>query len=555
MSFSRVLSAVVLSAALAGIGILGGWHAAARSGPDAGGATKEEASKAPAISDRALANMGVDWSPAVQGDFSPSIRIPAVVAEIPASIRPVSARWSGTVKSVMPGSAAGELKGPAPYAGLSAKTGTVLVEILRAPLPMLDRTLTGEIVQAVSEIVHEAATNLKSAERAFDIARLEWERVRDLNKDRPEDLPVVPRQTEINLRYEMQKAKAEMDRIEGRLDLHGLTKEQIAEVLRGGQIPPPSDLWKRSLTRNGLWPACGERILELLPESLKAHPWTFAAIGELNALGRCSDDLVNAIEANPDLGRSFLELAALIQQGHSLVDAADLFRSGALHPVIPVAAPEGADEWEIRDVKVKPGQKVESGEVLAVLADSRRMLLVLNAAGGDLSAVDGAMEAGAELDAEPVVEGAGPAIKGIRLVSYVTAPDSGGQSAYAVVENVPVRADSKVGPCAKAWKLKPGMRYMVLVPTAVFKGVFRLPRAAVVADGPEKVVFLKSGAGFKKQHVRVLHEDSEFAFIAADGAVFPGDSVVKSGAFALHLALKAVSKGVSASDEHKHGAT
>ena len=79
----------------------------------------------------------------------------------------------------------------------------------------------------------------------------------------------------------------------------------------------------------------------------------------------------------------------------------------------------------------------------------------------------------------------------------------------------------------------------MLLPARVYRGVFVFPREALVREGPERLVFLSSGGSYRRQPVRLLHEDREAIVVADDGAVFPGDPVVTSGAFALSLALRA----------------
>jgi hypothetical protein len=73
-------------------------------------------------------------------------------------------------------------------------------------------------------------------------------------------------------------------------------------------------------------------------------------------------------------------------------------------------------------------------------------------------------------------------------------------------------------------------------------GRFVVPSDAVVPRGPDSVLVLKEGAGFRLVPVHVEYSDATTAVIANEG-VFPGDIVVLRGAYALSLALQAGSGG------------
>ncbi|MHC4597429.1 MAG: efflux RND transporter periplasmic adaptor subunit [Planctomycetota bacterium] len=552
---AKVFAPILLSLVLTALGLAGGWYARSQTdtaSPATAVAEGEGTAGKPVLSPQALKNLGVTWGRAEKKDHVVVREIPAVVHEIPTSMRPVVARWGGTVKTILP--AFGKDGAARSYAGSVVKPGDVLLSLLRAPLPMIDRALTGEIVQAVSESVHEGATELRSARRTLEVAELEWKRVRDLNQGSEGDLPVIPRQTEINLRYEKLKAAAEVEKIQTKLYLHGLTEKQIEAVATGSPVPPAPDLWKRALERNGLWPEIGADVLAHLPEALKNHPWTFAGLGELNALGRCDEAFVTALSRTKGLGRRFHEIVALIQQGHSLEDVVDLYRTGSLDQTVEVRAPEGAAAWEIRSVAVKEGEMVDTGARLCLLANPEHVILELEAAGADTALVEKALLDGSTLDARPLIEGVSPLLSNFRLSAYRGEGDPhAAPRAYAVVKNDTVSLHGEAGSRSfRIWRLREGMRYMVRVPVKALQGVFPLPKGAVVQEGPERIVFLRSGDGFKSQPVNVVHEDFKTAVVADDGTLFEGDPVVLTGAFPLCLALRASG---AETGEHKHGAT
>ena len=64
-----------------------------------------------------------------------------------------------------------------------------------------------------------------------------------------------------------------------------------------------------------------------------------------------------------------------------------------------------------------------------------------------------------------------------------------------------------------------------------------MAKVLLVDDGPTRVVFLRSGPGFRRVEVELLHRDHRAAVLPADTGIFPGNPVVTRGAFALELAL------------------
>lgn len=243
------------------------------------------------------------------------------------------------------------------------------------------------------------------------------------------------------------------------------------------------------------------------------------------------------------------------------------FRPGALVPAgqvvavleldraIEVRSPqlEGVEDWDLDSVEVKPGQKVDAGQILAVLRNPRRLLLRSEPVGGEIGGILGALGREAEMAALPLVEGAGPALSGLKL-SHITSDAEGhGEVAFLEIGNEPLHIGDHGPGRTRTWKLRPGQRYMLRVPAEVMESVYVLPSAAVTDDGPDKVVFLQDGESFKPAKVVVRYQDDEVAVLdAKHSELFPGDRVVQSGAFGLNLALKAGSGTIDPHAGHSH---
>lgn len=235
-----------------------------------------------------------------------------------------------------------------------------------------------------------------------------------------------------------------------------------------------------------------------------------------------------------------------------------------LDRTVEVQAPqvEGVADWDLDVMEARPGQKVEAGQVLAVLRNPRHLLLRSEPVGGEIAGILGALGRQAEMEASPLVAGAGPDLKGLKL-HYITSDAEGhGEVAFLGVENEPLHVGIENEPLRgggggpgqrRTWKLRPGQRYMLKVPAEVMEEVFVLPSGAVTDDGPDKVVFLEDGDSFKSAKVVVRYQDDEVAVIdAKHSEFFPGDRVVQKGAFGLGLALKAGTGAIDPHAGHNH---
>ena len=77
---------------------------------------------------------------------------------------------------------------------------------------------------------------------------------------------------------------------------------------------------------------------------------------------------------------------------------------------------------------------------------------------------------------------------------------------------------------------------------------------ALADDGPDKVVYIQNGDSFKPAKVVVLYQDHDVVVLdSKTSELFPGDSVVQTGAFGLSLALKSSGGAIDPHAGHNHG--
>jgi len=410
---------------------------------------------------------------------------------------------------------------------------------------------------------------------------------------------------------------------------HGLSKAEVAAVEQGEQPPGSPKLWKRVLEENGLWGKEEEAILGALPERQRQLPWTIAAIGELSAAGLANDELLRGVTEQPGMGARFVEVASLLRDGNTVANVRLLARLGALEPEMVVRAPDDVADWDVAEIAVRRGQRVDAGETLATVHDPRSMWLRLEPVGEEIRNVVAALEAGTGVTAAPLIAGTGPTLEGLRIDRFETrgGQHERGARAYVICRNervavgflsvsirtaapglaaaevekqvtgpieaalLPLAAalestssdgvsvvQARFGPdvgldrirraieipdreprvelvpnVRRSWKLRVGLRYLVLVPSTVLEKRLVLPAGAVTENGVDRIVFVPDGDSFAPRTVHVEYEDDEVVVIANDGAIFPGESVVTSGAFALGLALQSDSGAIDPHAGHNHG--
>lgn len=548
----KSLSWIVLSLVFTGIGLAGGWYARRQTSPAGGGHAgekKEEHDEHGAearLSPQALRNMGVTFAEAEPRDYSRTLAIPAVVAEPPASEFPLFAPVAGRV-----------LATHVPAGGV-VDAGAAAITLLRDALPLPALELTEEVFKPANEQFHEAISETRRAHRNLELLKMELERVEKFSESGTvEGYPILPRKNLIDLRYEILRGEKECLNLQTELRRHGCTDEQIKAIEEGKATPLLGQrFWKQALELNGLWTPEAQALYAALPENIRDLPRSISTIGELTAGGFATMPLAAWFKERPDAGEHFLAIGGLIQRGSSLEEVRYLNDAGALEPVVAVRAPriEGLADFDLAELLVKPGEHVEAGAKIAVLRNHRETYLQGEAAGGDAAALLAALGEGAAVAATPLVAGTGPDLSGLRILYVRNEVSDRGTVAVVPAANEPlnVRDEGTKGKF-RTWKLRPGLRYMLRLPSETFKGVYVVPSDAVAEDGPDRIVFLKEGDGVKPARVVVVYQDHEVAVLdGKNSELFPGDEIAQHGAFALGLALKAGSEEVDPHAGHNH---
>lgn len=525
---ARALATILLCLVLTAVGAAGGWYAAVRGqGPGADADGEEPARAEKTLSPQALMNLGVRIAPVTLTDFVRTIEVQAVLVDRPENRRPVTTLFGGLVTEVHV------------ETGQFVKAGAPLITVLRDPIPRPTLALTSQLLVPVSEHVHEAIASLRAARKRVDIAKREIDRLQPYAKG-ADGLPLISRGKLAEMQYEHERAQIELANAMHELERHGLTEAERQAVADGATPPANASLWRRVLQENGLWSEHADRIHASLPPTARALPWTTAAIGELGGLGLATGALAELLENHEAARTHFAEVAGLLVQGMPIETVTVLADRGGLDATLVVRAPAGGPaDWDVEQVAVRPGQRVATGERLATLYDQRRMWLQVEPVGREVGVVAQAVATGAIGHLRPLVPDPtllGMAAVDIKLERMRTKPDGSGAIAYAELTNEPL-CDVGADGC-RTWTLRAGTRFLLKIPAEILTGRFVLPPGAVTEEGPERIVYVQDGDGYRAVPVHIEYRDDERVVLADDGALYPDDPVVIEGAYALGLALQ-----------------
>ncbi len=208
---------------------------------------------------------------------------------------------------------------------------------------------------------------------------------------------------------------------------------------------------------------------------------------------------------------------------------------------------EHDDFYEVAQVFVKQGDHVAAGTPLAGLTDYCLLHVEGRAFEYDAMALNAAISE--KRTVSVLVAGSGKQrteLRGLRLLNIEGRidPQSRALRFYVALPNELVRNErTPDGHRFVAWRFRPGQRVDVVLPVEQWTDRIVVPVAAVVRDGVESFVFMERGRRFQRTTVHVEHQDEQWAVLANDGTLFPGDAVAVDGAYQIHLAMKAQAGG------------
>lgn len=252
-------------------------------------------------------------------------------------------------------------------------------------------------------------------------------------------------------------------------------------------------------------------------------------------------------------GVSASQIDAIVESGELLqnltVVTPSISSSGRMQAPPPEASSteqeEDQDEalpvFQIQTLKVAPGQHISAGDTLALLADHAQLYIQGEAFERDIPVISRAAAGHLTLSAQLGAEAGTPAVVEGLLVSYLAPqvdPDSRTMDFFVALPNEKVRDVKRDERRLLEWRFRPGQRVQLLAPVETLPERIVLPLSAVALEGAESYVFTPNGAKLERRPVHLEYRDQQFAVIANDGSLFPGELVAVSGAQQLQLALK-----------------
>ena len=233
---------------------------------------------------------------------------------------------------------------------------------------------------------------------------------------------------------------------------------------------------------------------------------------------------------------------------------------------VTVVAPEPTDceargqhdEYlQVAELSVEPGEHVGAGTGLCTLTDHCELYVEGKAFEEDAEELNRVANAGASITAVIEGNGKGPrTISGLTLLYVESEVEVASRALrfYVRLANELVRNEEGAdGHRFIGWRYKPGQRVQLSVPVERWQNRIVLPVDAVVKEGAEWLVFQQNGDHFDRKSVHVEYRNQRWALIESDGTLFPGDVVVASGAYQMHLALKnKAGGGVDPHAGHNH---
>lgn len=257
------------------------------------------------------------------------------------------------------------------------------------------------------------------------------------------------------------------------------------------------------------------------------------------------------------LGIQRAQRQGLLLHGLSTDQIDQILKSRTLLQSLTIRVPQGRDDpatpgakgpiYHVQKLQVERGQYVEAGQQLCVLTDHAELYIEGKAFEQDAAALNQLADKHWSVSALFETPGQKTAqLTGLTLlyVADKVETDSRTLRFFVRLPNLMVRdSQTPEGHRFVAWKFKPGQRLQLQVPVAVWTDRIVLPEDAVVQDGAEYFVFQQNGDHFDRRPVHVEYRDATSVVVANDGSLYPGDTVVTSGAQQMHLALKNKSSG------------
>lgn len=204
--------------------------------------------------------------------------------------------------------------------------------------------------------------------------------------------------------------------------------------------------------------------------------------------------------------------------------------------------------YEVQELKVEPGQQVQAGQTLCLIANHQKLAVEGRAFRDETPLLEKSVTERwpVEVDfEEDPTAGWGEIKQAFRIRQMANTIDPVNRT-FAFM--LPLENESRVvddeGRKQTLWRFRPGQKVRLLVRIEEVKNVFVLPADAVARDGAEAFVFTQNVNTFERVSVRMLLQDRQQVVLANDGSLPAGSFIVQGGAAQLNRMVKAGGGGV-----------
>jgi cobalt-zinc-cadmium efflux system membrane fusion protein len=208
----------------------------------------------------------------------------------------------------------------------------------------------------------------------------------------------------------------------------------------------------------------------------------------------------------------------------------------------PASAASIPFAFEVESIAVAQGQGVTGGQLLARLADYRKLWIEGQAFEAEAGLITDATGEGRPVGVDFLEPTARGSVSEMRLVIHSvgkTDPTTRTFPFYTVLDNE-VKPYERGSKTYLSWRYRPGRQVRLRVPTGTIPHVIVLPTDAIVREGPDTFVFRQNGDAFDRKAVVIVAEDRLNVAITPGNGIEAGVSVLRNNAAAVNRALKAL---------------
>ncbi len=264
------------------------------------------------------------------------------------------------------------------------------------------------------------------------------------------------------------------------------------------------------------------------------------------------------LEAIINAQRQSLELHGLSrEQVDRIVSERKLLQGmTVVAPPLPPDGHQGEPDhpFHVQDLAVKPGQYVDAGSRLCVLADHHELFIEGRAFEQDIASLQQLAEQGWEITATTFSGGeARDPIENLKVFFLADAVETNSRAFhfYVRLPNKLVRDVEDGGHRFVSWLYKPGQRMQLRVPVQEWDKRIVLPVEAVAKDGLETYVFEQNGDHFDRVAVHEEYRDANSVVIEKEARLL-GSTIAANAAHDLQMALKKRASGGGGGAHHGH---